>query len=137
MKNISEYINENGYDEIIRKNLAEISDEDITNEVRDYEGDNLSQKDILTVWNHLKSLNSNKVQAWIVPPTADIDDYNRACVKWAKDTAKKYGVAIVVHLLNHCFILLVNLDIVKIKKFSPKMKLNENFPKGCVFMLFV
>ena len=92
MKNISEYINENGYDEIIRKNLAEISDEDITNEVRDYEGDNLSQKDILTIWNHLKSLNSNKVQAWIVPPTADIDDYNRACVKWAKDTAKKYGV---------------------------------------------
>ena len=65
MKNISEYINESGYDEIIRKNLAEISDEDITNEVRDYEGDNLSQKDILTIWNHLKSLNSNKIQAWI------------------------------------------------------------------------
>ena len=92
MKNISEYINESGYDEIIRKNLAEISDEDITNEVRDYEGDNLSQKDILTICNHLKSLNSNKTQSWIVPPTPDVDDYNRACVKWAKDTAKKYGV---------------------------------------------
>lgn len=92
MKNISEYINESEYDEIIKKNLSEISDEDITNEVRDYEGDGLSQKDILTIWNHLKKLNGNKTQVWIVPPTPDADDYNRACVKWAKDTAKKYGV---------------------------------------------
>ena len=92
MKNISEYINESEYDEIIKKNLSEINDEDITNEVRDYEGDGLSQKDILTVWNHLKKLNGNKTQVWIVPPTPDVDDYNRACVKWAKDTAKKYGV---------------------------------------------
>ena len=46
-------------------------------------------------------------------------------------------VAIIVHLLNHCYILLVNLDVSNIKKFSPKMKLNENFLKGCVFMLFV
>ena len=92
MKNINEYINESGYDEIIRNNLVEISDEDITIEVRDYEGDNLSQKDILTVWNHLKKLNGNKTQVWIVPPTPDVDDYNRACIKWAKDTAKKYGV---------------------------------------------
>ena len=99
MKSLSSYIFEelqileDDMRDIVDRNLAEISDEIITSEISDYvDTRNISQEDIINIWNELKTKLKNKSQDWIVQPCADIDEYNGRCKKWALQTIKKYSI---------------------------------------------
>lgn len=90
MKDISTFILESDLDNIIAMNLAQLSDNDVIEDMRDYVADNVDPGLVLNIWNDLKKKLGKKTALWIVPPTPDIDDYIDNCKKWADNIIKKY-----------------------------------------------
>ena len=90
MKDISTFIIESDFDDIIRRNLAELSDNDVIEDMRDYVANNVDPGLVLNIWGDLKKKLGFKTALWIVPPTPDIDDYTDNCKKWADNIIKKY-----------------------------------------------
>ena len=90
MKNISTFILESDLDNIIAMNLAQLSDNDVIEDMRDYVADNVDPGLVLNIWNDLKKKLGKKTALWIVTPTPDIDDYIDKCKKWGDEIIKIY-----------------------------------------------
>ena len=75
MRNISDFINENinegTMDNIILQNLAEISDNDIVDDVQAVMGDDLNSADILRIWDFLKKKFGKDLKKWEIAPNRD------------------------------------------------------------------
>ena len=87
MKDINTYLreslNEGALDNIILRNLAEISDNDMADEVKDVMGDDLNSADIIRMWDFLKSKFGKNTKKWLINPEADYQKYILTCEKWA------------------------------------------------------
>ena len=106
MKDISTFILESDLDNIIAMNLAQLSDNDVIEDMRDYVADNVDPGLVLNIWNDLKKKLGKKTALWIVPPTPDIDDYIDNCKKWADNIIKKYRylIMILTSSVKHTFL---------------------------------
>ena len=96
MRNISDFINENinegTMDNIILQNLAEISDNDIVDDVQAVMGDDLNSADILRIWDFLKKKFGKDLKKWEITPNRDYQKYILACNKWADAVVSKYNL---------------------------------------------
>lgn len=95
MRDITSFINEERINEdelnyIILKNLVEISDVDIVDEVKTLMGDDTNSSDILRTFNFLKSKFGKNTRKWIITPCADYEKYVDRCRKWAAEVESKY-----------------------------------------------
>lgn len=87
---LQESLNEGVLDNIILKNLAEIGENDMAEEVKDVMGDDLNSSDIIRMWDFLKSKFGKNTKKWTIEPAADYQKYILTCEKWAEKIVNLY-----------------------------------------------